>query len=304
MPGSGRAVARGFRTPAAIAGRGSATHARGNSTNTTSLQTSSANSGTTPSSATPAQTSNPTNAASTSDSQVLQLHVTPPIGMSHASIKQHQAFLRQFAWIAVREMPAMRVGEQKKHLMSHYKAFINMYLDQRMHYTNDSFPQLPAALTSCSRIVAFNVLMQSTSKATSVFTEDALHNKAKNDVKSILKFLAEWCRECPIQGVTRQPGVFVPAEPPSGHDRDYVFNKIMQTWWRTAQCARIYKLRSTNTQLPENTQAAIRSALLSWNFAKRGVTLAEERGHMLQDIPDDPEHVYFQVDAETNAGYD
>lgn len=64
--------------------------------------------------------------------------------------------------------------------------------------------------------VAFNVLMQSTSKSTSVFSEDAVHNKAKKDVQNILKFMADWCRLCKNAG--RQPGQFIPAEPPSGKD--------------------------------------------------------------------------------------
>jgi hypothetical protein len=189
--------------------------------------------------------------------------------------------------------------------MLQYKAFINLFLDQRIPYTNDSYPQLPVAFNSCDRIEAFNILMQSTSRRTSVFSEDALHNKAKKDVTAILKFMADWCRICTQNAPSdRRPGVFVPAEPPSGHDRDWVFNKIMQTWWRTAQCLRIYKLRSANSHLPENTQQAIRAALMSYNFAKRGVTLSEERNFISREVPQDPETVHFQVVAETDAGYD
>jgi hypothetical protein len=143
--------------------------------------------------------------------------------------------------------------------------------------------------------------MQSTSKASSVFSEDALFNKAKKDVTSILKFMAEWCRECPSPS-GRQPGQFVPAIPGSGHDRDFIFDKIMQTWWRAAQCLRIYNLRTKNCHLPENTPEAIRAALMSYNFAKRGITLSEQRNFLAQEVPSDPEHVYYQVHVETESG--
>jgi hypothetical protein len=58
--------------------------------------------------------------------QVAELAVTAPVGITHPVIKQYQAFIRQFAWIAVREMASMRAGEQKKHLMLQYKSFINI----------------------------------------------------------------------------------------------------------------------------------------------------------------------------------
>lgn len=304
-----RGGGRGFRTPTAANPRSSDTSDQ-NSTDGLPLQRSS----TAAAIAAPAQTPinvHPTRTAVSSASshsittQVAALSVTVPVGITHPVIKQYQAFLRQFAWIAVREMPAMRAGEQKKHLMLQYRAFINLFLDQGIPYTNDSFPPLPLAFNSCERIEAFNILMQSTSRRTSAFSEDALHNKAKKDVTTILKFMAEWCRICTKNAPSqRRPGVFIPAEPPSGHDRDWAFNKIMQTWWRTAQCLRIYKLRSANPQLPENTPQAIRAALMSYNFAKRGVTLAEERNLISREVPQDPETVHFQVVAETNAGFD
>jgi hypothetical protein len=193
------------------------------------------------------------------------------------------------------------VGEQKKHMMLHYRAFINLFLDNQMVYTNSFVPQVPSALASCNRVAAFNILMQSTSRASSVFSEEALFNKAKKDVTNILKFMAEWCRICPSQ-TGRQPGQFIPSEPPSGKDRDWVFQNIMQTWWRTAQCLRIYKLRKNNSHLMENTPEAIRAALMSYNFAKRGVTSSEQRNFLTQAIPEDPENVYYQVNVETEAG--
>ena len=170
-----------------------------------------------------------------------------------------------------------------------------------MVYTNDCFPPLPAALRSCDKSVAFNMLMQSTSKPTSVISEDALHKKAKKDVTSILKFMGEWCRECPSEG--RPAAQFIPSEPPSGTDRDHVFIKILQKQHRVEQCSRIYKLRVAKSNLPENTPEVIRSALLSYNYAKRGITLEEERVHRQRDVPDDPENVVYQVHQETDAGF-
>ena len=139
-------------------------------------------------------------------------------------------------------------------------------------------------------------------RAPAVFTEDALFGKVKGNVKRILKFITEWCRKCPSI-VARNPGVFVPAEPPSGHDRDWVFDQIMRAEWRVKQCLRIYKLRLSKSSLPENTPEVIRAALLSLNFARRGVTQEEERAYVSQLVPDDPENVYHQVDAETRAGF-
>jgi hypothetical protein len=199
-------------------------------------------------------------------------------------------------------MATMRVADQKKNLMIHYKGFINLFLNGTMPYTNDCFPPVPPSLASCDRVTAFNILMQSTSRSTSVFTEDALFGKVKGNVKRILKFITEWCRACPSE-TARNPGVFVPAEPPSGHDRDWVFDKILRAEWRVKQCLRVYKLRVSKSALAENTPAAIRGALLSLNFARRSITLEEERNYLLQDVPDDPEHVYHQVVANTNAGF-
>ena len=241
-----------------------------------------------------------TNAPSTA--ATAPLVVTPPTLISHQQIKQLQAFLRQFAWIAVREMATMRVADQKKNLMIHYKGFINMFLNGTMPYTNNCFPPVPPSLASCERVTAFNILMQSTSRSTSVFTEDALFGKVKGNVRRILKFITEWCRACPSQ-TARNPGVFVPAEPPSGHDRDWVFDQIMRAEWRVKQCLRVYKLRVSKSALAENTPAAIRGALLSLNFARRSITLEEERNFLSQAVPDDPEHVYYQVVANTNAGF-
>jgi hypothetical protein len=151
-----------------------------------------------------APNSTATNAAPTT----VPWSVTAPTLISHQQIKQYQAFLRQFAWIAVREMPTMRVADQKKNLILHYKGFIKMFLDGTLPYTNECFPPIPPALASCERISGFNILMQSTSKATSVFTEDALFGKVKGNVKLILKFITEWCRKCPSDA-GHHPGVFV-----------------------------------------------------------------------------------------------
>lgn len=186
-------------------------------------------------------------------------------------------------------------------LMTQYKGFIKLFLNGRMPFTNDCHPSLPNSLSSMTGDVAFNVLMQSTSKSTSVFSEDAVHKKAKKDVQNILKFMADWLRLCKDAG--RQPGQLIPAEPPSGHDRDQIYASIMQQWWRTAQCLRIYKLRLANSGLPENTPEAIRSALMSYNFAKRGISAQDEQFHRQEVNNDDPESVIYQVRAETDAGF-
>jgi hypothetical protein len=229
------------------------------------------------------------------------LHFTMPVSITHHSIKQYQAFLRQFAWIAVRQQELMRVAAQKKTLMTEYKGFIKLYMTSQMVYSNDCFPPVPAALTQTDPANAFNILMQSTARKESVLSEDALHKKAKRDVTTILKFMGDWCRECPNEG--RQPNQLVPAGPPSGIFRDEVYTNIMQKWWRTAQCLRVYKLRLSNSSLPENSADAIRSSLMSYNFAKRGVTLQQEQFYRTQSVPEDPTNVHYQVEAETNAGY-
>jgi hypothetical protein len=52
-------------------------------------------------------------AASVSQTQA-SLTLTLPVSISLSAIKQFQAFLRQHAWIAVKSMASMRVGQQKK----------------------------------------------------------------------------------------------------------------------------------------------------------------------------------------------
>ena len=113
--------------------------------------------------------------------------------------------------------------------------------------------------------------------------------------------MGDWCRLCPNEG--RQPNQLVPAGCPSGIQRDEIYTTIMQKWWRTAQCLRVYKLRVSNSSLPENSADAIRSSLMSYNFAKRGVTLQQEQFYRTQSVPEDPTNVHYQVQADTNAGY-
>ncbi len=182
-----------------------------------------------------------------------------------------------------------------------FKGFVQLFLQGTMSFSNDCYPRLPPALSGIERTAASNILMQSTSRATSVLSEEAMHKKAKKDVQNILKFMADWNRLCPHEG--RQPNQFVPSEPPSGKDRDQIYYQIMQTWWRTGQCLRIYKLRMANSLLPENNPEAIRSALKSYNFAKRGISHQDEQFYLQQDISEDPEDVHHQVEAETSAGF-
>ena len=57
--------------------------------------------------------------------EVEPLNFALPISISLPSIKQYQAFLRQHAWIVVKQMATMRVGQQKK-------------VNPRSHYANSS----------------------------------------------------------------------------------------------------------------------------------------------------------------------
>lgn len=168
-----------------------------------------------------------------------------------------------------REMATMRVVDQKKNLMLHYKGFINMYLNGTMPYTNDFFPPIPPSLATCERATAFNILMQSKSRSTSVFTKDALFGKVNGNVQRILKFITEWCRKCPSDAA-RNPGVFVPAEPPSvWHDRDWVFDQIMRAEWRIKPCLRKHKLRVSCDMSQINateSQRATRLLFVYWHI--------------------------------------
>jgi hypothetical protein len=185
--------------------------------------------------------------------------------------------------------------------MTQFKGFLKLFLMGTMTFTNSCYPPLPAAFGGIEHTVTSNILMQSTAKSTSVMSEDAMHKKAKKDVQTMLKFMADWNRLCPNEG--RQPNQFVPSEPPSGRDRDQIYCEIMQTWWRTQQCLRVYKLRLANSSLPENTAEAIRSSLKSYNFAKRGITLREEQIYLQQEVSEDPQDVHNQVESETAAGF-
>ena len=92
--------------PAVAAPRSSATPAQ-TPTNVRPLQSSSADAGTAPSTLVrnPASTSNSSSrGVQAVTTQVAELAVTAPVGITHPVIKQYQAFIRQFAWIAVREM--------------------------------------------------------------------------------------------------------------------------------------------------------------------------------------------------------
>jgi hypothetical protein len=64
------------------------------------------------------------NTSTTSQPESQTLTFTLPVAISLPSIKQYQAFLRQHAWITVKQMPSMRVGLQKKaNLRTQYAPF-------------------------------------------------------------------------------------------------------------------------------------------------------------------------------------
>jgi hypothetical protein len=74
---------------------------------------------------TPAPRSNAAPRGAEALPEVEPLNFALPISISLPSIKQYQAFLRQHAWIVVKQMATMRVGQQKK-------------VNPRSHYANSS----------------------------------------------------------------------------------------------------------------------------------------------------------------------
>ena len=87
----------------------------------------------------------------------------------------------------------------------------------------------------------------------------------------LLRYMGDWVRIC--KDPNTREGDFVPSEPQSGKDRDWAWNKVKSTEHRANQCLKIWKLRSEKRHLTENTDAAVREALLHLNFARRGYSL-------------------------------
>jgi hypothetical protein len=189
-------------------------------------------------------------------------------------VQQCQEFLYQMAWREVRESPTMSVSAQKDAILAAYTRFVPLFLDGAIQADNACYPAVPHAISACNRDDAIAILHQSTATGSANLSKDALHRKAKNGVKKLLKYMSEWVRLC--KDPNTNPGEFVPSTPPSGKDRDWVWLQIKKAEHRVAQCTRIYKMRLSNRHLEENSEEAIKESLTHLIFARRGKSLEDE----------------------------
>ena len=189
-------------------------------------------------------------------------------------VQQCQEFLFQLAWREVRESATMSVSAQKDAILAAYSRFVPMFVDGSIPADNSSYPTVPHALQACNRDDAIAILHQSTSTGSANLSKDALHRKAKQGVKKLLKLMCEWVRVC--KDPNTNPGEFIPSTPPSGKDRDWVWLQIKKVEHRVAQCTKIYKMRLSNRHLPENSEEVIKESLTHLVFARRGKSLEEE----------------------------
>ena len=214
-------------------------------------------------------------ASSSQPSQVSQF-VTPARRPTVAFqiVQQCQEFLFQLAWREVRESATMSVSAQKDAILAAYSRFVPMFFDGTIPADNSSYPTVPHALQACNRDDAIAILNQSTATGSANLSKDALHRKAKQGVKKLLKLMSEWVRVC--KDPNTNPGEFVPSAPPSGKDRDWVWLQIKKVEHRVAQCTKIYKMRLSNRHLPENSEEVVKESLTHLVFARRGKSLEEE----------------------------
>jgi hypothetical protein len=168
----------------------------------------------------------------------------------------------------------MTVARQKDAILSAYSRWVPLFLDGSIPAENASYPAVPQSLSECDRNEAISVLHYSTGTGGANLSKDALHRKAKSGVKQLLKYMGNWVSVC--KDGNTNAGEFTPAVPPSGKDRDWVWLQIKKTEHRIAQCLKIYKLRTENRHLPENTADAIKESLTHLIFARRGRSLEEE----------------------------
>jgi hypothetical protein len=219
-------------------------------------------------------------------------------------VQQCQEFLVQLAWQEVRQAATMTIASQKTALLTSYSRFVNLFLQNAIPAANSSYPNCPEALRISDRTSAVALLHQSTQTGRSSLSKDALYRKAKKGVQKLLKYMGDWTRIC--KDPNTRPGDFVPSVPPSGTDRDFVWTKIKSTEHRSNECLKIWKRRSANQHLPENTPDAIREALVHLNFARRGYSLDEEmhfRGQVeIQSLNEEEEAVWRQISEEVDAG--
>jgi hypothetical protein len=189
-------------------------------------------------------------------------------------VQQCQEFLVQLAWREVRESSTMSVSAQKDAILAAYSRFVILFVDEGIQAENTCYPALPHAIQACNRDEAIAILHQSTATGSANLSKDSLHRKAKNGVKQILKYMAEWVRLC--KDPNTNSGEFVPSAPPSGKDRDWVWLQIKKSEHRVSQCTKIYKTRLSNRHLLENSDDVIKESLTHLIFARRGKSLEEE----------------------------
>ena len=247
----------------------------------------------------------PAAAAPSSSATVAPLQTTPPRPIiAFQIVQQCQEFLIQLAWQEVRGMATMTTADQKTKLLECYTRFVNLFLQNAIPATNNCYPVCPEALRAGERTASAALLHQSTQTGRANVSKDALHRKAKNGVKKLLKYMGDWARIC--KDPNTRPGEFTPSAPPSGHDRDWVWTKIKSTEHRSSECLKIWKKRSANRHLAENNDDAVREALTHLNFARRGHSLDEEmnlRGQHEQDnLNEEDAAEYHQIMEEVDAG--
>jgi hypothetical protein len=224
--------------------------------------------------------------------------------VAHQIIQQIQQFLVQLAWQEVSAGVTTTIADQKTKLLEAFQRYVVLFLNNSIPATNASFPSCPDALRNADRTAAVQMLNQSTGSGKASLTKESLYRKAKKGVQKLLKYMGDWVRVC--KDPNTRDGQFIPAQPPSGQDRDWVWNKIKSTEHRCIQCLKIWKSRSENRHLVENTDAAVQEALIHLNFARRGMSLDEEmafRGmHENGDLDEEQVGLYSQIMQEVASG--
>jgi hypothetical protein len=219
-------------------------------------------------------------------------------------IQQCQEFLLQLAWQEVRTRETMAVAQQKTLLLECYNRFAELFLQNAIPACNPSYPICPEALRNYNRPAAVAILNQLTNTGRASISKESMYRRAKKGVQKLLKYMGDWVRICKDPGT--RTGEFTPSAPPSGKDRDYVWNKIKSTEHRAKECLRIWKSRTSNSHLAENTADAIRESLTHLNFARRGFSLEDEmcfRGDFeAHTLEEDDINVYNQIMEEVIAG--
>jgi hypothetical protein len=136
--------------------------------------------------------------------------------------------LKQFAWVAVKDMPPMTVSAERSELMLQYKRYIKLFTDGTLPYTHGWVTAPPVLLATMDSDAVLQMFLQSTGKTTSVMSESALYLKVKLDVQQVYRFMLDWCKMCPSD--CRLPGHLYPALLPSGTNRDEVYARIVGSW--------------------------------------------------------------------------